>query len=58
MARQLITYGTRDEELSSDSCEVGEVVGKLPAAGATFKDIAKQVGLSPALRVRSQEAAL
>ncbi len=58
LVQQLMTYGTRDEELTSDSCDVGEAMTKLPAAGVTFKDIVKQVGLSPALRLRTQEAAL
>jgi hypothetical protein len=58
LVRQLMTYGTRDEELTTDSCDVTEAAGKLPAAGASFKDIVKQVGLSPALRLRIKEAAL
>jgi hypothetical protein len=55
MVRHLLTYALADDEVSLESCSVTEAAGKLPATDVTFRDIAKQVGLSPALWLRSAE---
>jgi hypothetical protein len=55
MARHLLTYALADDEVSLASCSVQEAASKLPATNVTFRDIAKQVALSPALWLRSAE---
>lgn len=55
MARHLLTYALADDEVSIDDCSVGEVAAKLPTENLTFRDVAKHVGLSPALWLRSAE---
>jgi hypothetical protein len=55
LTRHLVVYGTGEDVLNVGSCEVADVLSRLPASGATLADILRTVALSPVMTTRAVE---
>ncbi|WP_437600173.1 DUF1592 domain-containing protein [Sorangium sp. So ce590] len=55
LARNLITYGTDDEQLSPVDCQVDDVIKALPEGARTLPAIVKAIASSSALTERTEE---
>ncbi|XXY49058.1 DUF1592 domain-containing protein [Sorangium sp. So ce269] len=55
ITRNLLTYGTDDEGLSTRDCQVQRVIAALPAGERTLPNVVKAIVTSPALTERAKE---
>ncbi|WP_437818289.1 DUF1592 domain-containing protein [Sorangium sp. So ce1078] len=55
LTRQLVTYGTDDEQLKPDDCQVESVINALPEGARTLPAIVKAIATSRALTERTEE---
>ena len=56
LTRNLIAYGTGDDALTTNDCQVGDAAAQLPPS-PTMRDLVRAATASPALTLRSVEDA-